>query len=96
MNNITGYSAQNNIAGLRQSADIIDETNEASGIVYFGFCKPGTTGTNSETWSICKLTQVAGVSTFLWAQGSANFNLIFDNRADYDYIYANFRVVNHG
>ena len=93
MNNITGFSAQNNIAVLRQSADIIDETLEPSGVVYFGFCKPGTTGTASSTWSICKLETVAAVVSFKWAQGSANFDLVWDLKETYEYRFGNFRVI---
>ena len=89
--NITGFSAQNNIAQLRQSADIIDETNESP--VYFGFCKPGTSGTDSATWTICKMTDVNSIVSFKWANGNASFNKVWDNRADYDYQFSNFRVV---
>nr|WP_319570251.1 hypothetical protein [uncultured Draconibacterium sp.] len=94
--NISGFSAQNNMADLRQSADIIDETHDADGIVYFGFCKPGTTGTDSETWTICRMTESDGITKWEWANGSAGFNLVWNDRLDYDYYFQNFRVVING
>lgn len=89
--NTTGFSAQNNIAALRQSADIIDEISDT--VTYLGFCKPGTTDEGSETWSIMKIEEVGTITSFKWANGNAMFQLQFSQRLGYNYSFQNFRVL---
>lgn len=89
--NITGFSAQNNIAALRQSTDIIDEISDT--VTYLGFCKPGTSDEDSETWSIMKIEEVGNITSFKWAKGKAMFDLQWSQRLTYSYSFQNFRVI---
>ena len=77
---------------LRASADI---TEEVDGLVtYMGFCEPGTLGTDEAKFSIMKITQSAAaypiVTTFDWANGSCAYNLVWNDRATYDYQFKTF------
>lgn len=82
-----------NIESLKAEADIIEEVSANE--IYFGFCLPGTTLTSAARWAIMKIT-VTGVSpavvttTFKWAGGQCAFNLIWDSRAGYTYLFKNF------
>jgi len=87
------YASTENIDKIRASADIIEEL--AGGLVtYLGFCRPGTLLTSESTWSIMIITQSSDVlpiiTVFNWAGGSCAYNLVWDNRAGYDFAFKNF------
>ena len=80
------------IDSLRASADIIDEVDGLTS--YFGFCSPGTIGTDEAKFSIMKITQSAAaypiLTTFTWANGSSAYNLVWDNWATYSFQFKTF------
>lgn len=77
---------------IKAAADVIEEVDEL--ITYLGFCAPGTTATNVPAWSILKIEQSGAVLPILttqkWATGLCAYNLIWDNRAAYQYTFKNF------
>ena len=86
------YASTGMIDALRGAADIIEQVSET--LFYFGFCKPGTTGTDQDTWSIMRIT-VHGedpnvTTTFTWAKGMCCYNMRWDDRAEYEYLFKNF------
>jgi len=56
----------------------------ASSTTYFGKATPGTS-TASGTWQIQRMTDVAGILSFEWADGNKNFDNIWDNRTGTSY-----------
>jgi len=86
------YSATGMIDALKGAADIIEEVDPLH--VYFGFCKPGTAGTNEAAWSIMYIDISAqvppAVTTFKWANGLCAYNLVWDDRATYNYYFKKF------
>jgi len=87
------YITSDKIAQLKQAADMIRET--AAGIIYLGFCKPGSLSTASADWSIMQIREtnpgaLPNDTSFLWAKGQCSFDLIFDNCEDYDYTFKKF------
>lgn len=78
----------NNLADLRSTADIIDEVSAA--VTYLGFCETGTTTTAESKWSILKIEKVGTITTMKWAEGLCFFNLVWDSRAGYEYLFRNF------
>jgi hypothetical protein len=88
----TPKADQQNISDLRSTADIVEEIDEYT--TYLGFCSPGTANTAAPNWSILKIEQSGGIfpilTTFRWANGLCAFNLVWDNRAGYDYKFKNF------
>jgi hypothetical protein len=88
----TPYAAHDNMSDLRGAADIVEELNPL--VTYIGFCQQGTTGTNVPKWSILKITQsgttVPIITKFEWAAGICSYNLIWDNRAVYEYSFRKF------
>lgn len=90
---MTPFASHDIIDRIRASADIIEEV--AGGLItYLGLCEPGTILTSEAKWSIMKIVQSAAVlpivTTFTWATGSCAYNLVWDNRAGYDYSFKNF------
>ncbi len=83
------FSHKSNIHEIKAAADIIEEVSAT--VTYFGFCKPGTLGTDEPYWSILKIDtdspQYPVLTQFLWATGEIAYNCIWDNRADYDYYF---------
>ena len=81
-----------NIDKLRASADLIEEVDGL--ITYFGFCEPGTLLTSEPKWSVMKVVQSAAaypiLTTFTWATGMCAYNLTWDGRAGYTYIFKTF------
>lgn len=77
---------------LKGAADIIEEVSAT--LIYFGFCKPGTAATSEPAWSIMKVDISGAVlpitTQFLWANGQANYSLVWDNRAGYLYSFKAF------
>jgi hypothetical protein len=94
----TPYASQYEISKLRASADIIEElaADEGGAIVtYLGFSKsPDTENTYEPYWSIMKITESSALppklTIFQWATGLCSYNLIWDNRGDYDYTFKKF------
>jgi hypothetical protein len=61
--------------------DVIDPLT-----MYVGEALPGT-ATSSPTWRIKKITEISGGDiSVLWADGSADFSRIWDNRATLNYV----------
>jgi len=56
----------------------------SSSVAYYGAALPGTLVTAAE-WRIMKKTVVTTVTTYAWANGSSDFNCIWNNRATYTY-----------
>lgn len=81
-----------NIADIRAAADIIEEATD--NVTYLGFCDANTPATSSPKWSILKIEQSGIVkpilTTFKWATGLCSYNLVWDNRADYEYTFKKF------
>lgn len=90
------FASHRDIDRLRSAADIIEQLDELT--TYLGFCQPGTLTTAEDKWSIMKIVEAATgdpgelptVTTFQWADGSCAYNLVWDDRADYDYYFKNF------
>lgn len=78
---------------LKGAADIIEEASASE--IYFGFAAPGTGATSEAKFSIMKVS-VSGTSpaavttTFKWANGVRCYNLVWDSRAAYTYIFKKF------
>lgn len=76
-----------NLADLRATADIVEETTD--NVTYLGFCKPGTVATNEPNFSILKIEQSGVVqpitTTFKWADGLCLFNKQWSAKLTYDY-----------
>lgn len=80
-----------NMDKLRASADIIEEVDGFT--TYLGFCTPGTLLTSEPGWSIMKIVEGAAlpkITLFQWANGECAYNLVWDNRAGYNYSFKNF------
>lgn len=56
---------------------LIDESN--ANIVYKGYANPGAVS-NTAVWAIEKVTNIKGVLSYQWANGSRNFENVWDNR----------------
>jgi hypothetical protein len=88
----TPYADSYSIDRLRASADIVYEKD--ANTTYLGFCAPGTLLTSEAKWSIMKIETTAAAAPaftyFTWANGQCSYNLVFDNRDDYDYSYHKF------
>ena len=87
------YITSDKIAQLKQAADVIEET--ADGIIYLGFCKPGTISEASAGWSIMQIREsnqgaTPNRTTFLWAKGQCSFDLVFDDYNTFDYKFKSF------
>ena len=83
---------QQNIADLRAASDIVEEVSNL--VTYLGFCAPGTIATSEAKFSILKIEQSGSalpiITTFKWATGICSFNLVWDDRATYEYKFKNF------
>jgi len=67
------------------SSSYITFLDEASAtITYVGSADPGTAG-SSASWSIKRLNQLGSVLQIQYADGDANFDNIWDNRAALSY-----------
>ena len=86
------YANGRDIDRIKATADIIEEVSET--VTYLGFCSPGTTATSDPRWSILKIVQSGAAYPILtsskWADGQCCFNLVWDNRAGYNYTFKNF------
>ena len=72
------------IAGGTTEVDYHIEIDEIdSSISYFGYALPGTT-TSSASWKIKKVN-INGDGSVTWANGTAAFDKIWDNRLSYTY-----------
>lgn len=60
----------------------IDDTTTAN-VTYFGFAPVGT-ATSAASWQIYKIDETSG-AVKTWADGDANFNNVWDNRASLSY-----------
>jgi hypothetical protein len=63
--------------------NIIDESIE--GTIYIGYAERGTL-TNQPFWRIKRVQSEAGITTIGYVNGKLNFNFIWDNRTEYDYL----------
>ena len=80
-----------NMDKLRSSADIIEEVDGMT--TYLGFCIPGTFTTDQAQWSIMRIVESGKSPTltaFQWATGMCAYHLIWDHRADYEYLFKSF------
>ena len=66
-------------AGLAIQIDEVSDT-----VTYVGRAQPGTV-TGAGAWQIQRLTEVGEDLAVQWANGSAEFNLIWDSRLSYIY-----------
>lgn len=86
------FASHRDISKLRSAADIIEQLDELT--TYLGFCQPGTLTTAEAKWSIMKVVSDSAtlptVTTFQWADGSCAYNLVWDDRAGYNYYFKNF------
>lgn len=91
--NLSPFTQTGMIDALKGAADIIEEVNE--NLIYFGFCKPGTTATDEYTWSILEISVTGAspapvVTSFKWAAGICSYSQCWDDRADYEYKFKKF------
>ena len=88
----TPYAAWNNLSDLRGSADIVEEVDAVT--TYLGFCQPGTGATSDPKWSIMRIEQSGAeqpiITEFKWAEGRCSFDLVWNDRATYNYKFRNF------
>ncbi len=57
----------------------------ANQLIYKGFARPGT-ATSEAKWQIAKITyDGTDITEVNWAQGSSEFNYVYDDRATYTY-----------
>jgi hypothetical protein len=86
------YASGYDMDRLRASADVVYEKDATT--TYLGFCSPGIEATSDVGWSIMKIVVTADAppvtTTFTWATGQCCYNLVFDNREDYDYYFKKF------
>ena len=73
---------------LLLNADVI--AYASSTVTYYGFCEPkDTTGTDSATWAICRVTKsgasVPYTETREWVNGQQTRTSVFDDRATLSY-----------
>lgn len=67
--------------------DYVDETG-VNGITYLGFWSPGPTSGNQTAqarFQLRKVTVTGTITKTEYAEGSAEFNKIWDNRTTYNY-----------
>lgn len=62
--------------------NLIDDVS--ADVSYYGSALPGTSETATE-WRIMKKTVSGTVTSYQWANGSAAFNVRWDQRASYSY-----------
>jgi len=55
-----------------------------SGVTYVGYALPGT-ATSVASWQVKRLTETSGDCVVEWADGDADFNNIWDDRAGLSY-----------
>jgi hypothetical protein len=80
-----------NIDKIRASSDMIEEVDGFT--TYFGFCSPGTIGTDTPNWSIMRIIEgdeFPKLTVFEWANGSCAYNLVWNDRANYEYKFKTF------
>ena len=82
------FASTRNYADIRGTADAVDEISDA--LTYIGLCKPGCTGTDQLAWSICRIEKFGTVTLIKWANGNCSFNLVWDDRAGYEYKFKKF------
>lgn len=73
------YDGSANSQALAQRVD-----DAGGGVTYVGKSAAGS-ATNGALWQIQRITESAGDITIQWADGDANFNNIWDNRASLSY-----------
>jgi len=61
---------------------IVDKTSSPT--EYYGFANPGT-ATSSAYWKIMRKTVSGAIETFEFADGDANFDNVWDDRASLSY-----------
>jgi hypothetical protein len=89
------YASGYNIDRLKAMADVIDESSDKL-TTYMGFCSSGTTSEDQAAWSILKITSTTtddtlpNKTTFVWATGQCSYNLVYADRAGYDYTFKKF------
>jgi len=89
--NFPPVASTQNIDKIRSSADIIEEVDGS--VTYLGLCMPGTIGTHEPKWSIMRIVEAGTLptlTTFTWADGSCAYNLIWDDRETYNYLFKTF------
>lgn len=61
---------------------IIDEST--AGTTYIGFAVPGT-ATSAASWQIQRVVEASSITTVTYADGNANYDNVWDNRASLSY-----------
>lgn len=71
--------------GLPQTQVLTTNLDDAgSGVSYVGKAKPGS-ATSSAVWRVFKMVEASGDITITYADGNAQFDNIWDNRASLSY-----------
>ncbi len=63
---------------------VVNIDDVGSGVCYVGKAAPGT-ATSAASWQVFRLTEASGDLTMVWADGDADFNNVWDDRASLSY-----------
>lgn len=66
------------------TGDLISEIDKSGTVTYIGEATPGS-ATSAAVWQITKIDSSSNPTVITYADGNANFDNIFDNRASLSY-----------